>query len=654
MTSTASPARPLHARRGLPAAAALEFPSRSVASVRRLRDSLFRQGHHELALRAAREVAHRDPGRESFFHLGFLLREVGRPKEALRAFRDALRFREGAAYLVPEIHLHIAYSWFLLGKRKRMGEALRRAYAQRPKPRTAFSFHMALGADCFARKKWREAVDEYARAEVCASQALKRGRAACNRGAALLRMAALDEARGHLDRAVAILRRARHKAELAIARSVRAALYFEQGQFRRAMGMWIHAARGFRMMGKPDREAENLFNASYAAVELGLWAKAKILLDRAVSLASSIGKRSVLGCAYAARAVACAYLEEFKEAEENLSRAVSFLRGRRDWIASLHVLRARARIARLFGNWEEVRRHARSAERLAAKEGDVPRVVEFRKLRAQAEKNLGRKRAAHFAGKGAERLEGVLDSAPGTREVARLAAKVARSELPVLIVGESGTGGEEMARAIHQASPRAKGPCVLVPCEQLVFPASDLEGHVAGAWSGARQGSEGMVRRASGGTLVLDQVDLLAPEDQRALLRVVERRVRPVGGAAEHAVDVRVVATCREIGKLIPDLRKRLAGAVLRLPPLRERKGDVPHLVRQWLDGRRAITADALAELAQRPWEGNLPELRSAVERLVALTGETIGRRHVLQALAPVRRPVRPMPRRPAPVPVLI
>src|SRR6185295_13060583 len=124
----------------------LRFPRRaSVADLRRLREKHFREGQHELALQVSTEVAKRDPGRESFLRQGMLLREVGRWREALAVLRDALRFESGPEYLIADIHLHLAHTWFLIGKRKRAGEAVRRAYALRLKPRTAFNFHITYG-----------------------------------------------------------------------------------------------------------------------------------------------------------------------------------------------------------------------------------------------------------------------------------------------------------------------------------------------------------------------------------------------------------------------------------------------------------------------------------------------------------------------------
>src|SRR3989442_15989997 len=105
--------------------------------------------------------------------------------------------------------------------------------------------------------------------------------------------------------------------------------------------------------------------------------------------------------------------------------------------------------------------------------------------------------------------------------------------MPVLILGESGTNKVEIAREIHRSSARAKGPCIVVPCEHLTFPASDLYGHAEGAWSGAVRSSQGYVNRAQGGTIILDCVDQMSPEDQQTLVPILDRKTRAVGGVEE-------------------------------------------------------------------------------------------------------------------------
>jgi transcriptional regulator with GAF, ATPase, and Fis domain len=611
----------------------LAFPRRaSVLDLRRLRDKHFRDGQHELALQVATEVAARDPGRESFLKRGMLLQQVGRYGEALEVLRDALRFGSGPKYQVSDIHLHIAYTWFLIGRRKRVGEAVRRAVEGRLKPRAAFNYHIMCGNFLFSKRDLRGALLEYRAAEKCARNAMSRGRAAINQGLALTAQWDFGAAQVPLDRALRVLKKGRHAADLAIARAARAALHGDQGQYRRAMTMFLHAARTFRLQGKVDREAEVLRNAAYHAGNLGLWTKARAIADRAIALASVTGQHQVLSCAYATRAMACAQDEDFELAAANLTKGQRVLRGKRDWIGTLHLCRAQARIATLTGKWSEVFRVARRAERLAAKVGDAVRVVEFRRLKGQAEEHLGHRKASSHARVSAGRLEALLH-APKPPLANTLAPKLAASEMPVLIVGESGTNKVELARQIHQSSPRAKGPCVVVPCEHLTFPASDLCGHAEGAWSGATRSAEGFVRGAQGGTLILDCVDQMSAEDQQVLIPILDRRTRAVGGVEERAIDVRVVATCTTVESLIHELRSRLEGALLRAPMLDEHREAIPHRVTEIVAGRRKISADALAELAGHRWEGNLDELRAVVERLVALSEQRIGKKLVRQIL---------------------
>jgi tetratricopeptide (TPR) repeat protein len=620
----------------------LAFPPRSsLPTLRALRQRHFRESRHDLALRVAMEVARRDPGRDSYFRLGFLYREVGRYREALKALRDALRFESGPKYLLPEIHLHIAFTWFLMGKTKRMGESLRRAYALRPKPRTACSFHLTYGAFLFSKKKYREAAAEYERAESTARLALARGRAATNQGMMFLREGSLEEAALPLDRAIRILKRSDHTAELALARAMRAIVYFEKGQFNRALGMHFRAARAYRSAGIPDREAEALVNAAYAAGELGLWPRARAFLDRTIRLASGTGQYSVLSPAYALRATVCAYNEDFEEAAVNLAQSKRLLKGRRDWVATLHFCRAQGRVASLLGHWNEVFRVARRAERLAAKVGDLPRVAEFRRMRAAAEEKLGRKRAATQARNAADKVKALFQGpSADMRQISKIAPKLAASDLPLLIVGESGSRLVSLAREIHRTSARAKRICVVIACEQLVFPASDLQGHSEGAWSGAAAASAGQVAAADEGTLVLDRVDLLSKKDQFILLRIVEGRLRPVGSAEERPIDLRLIATCACAESLIPELRHRLEGAVIRMPALEERQEEILKTIREHLAGRRRITPDALAELARHPWEGDLPQVRAIVDRLVMHSENLVGKKLVRAVLTPERRRV--------------
>jgi DNA-binding NtrC family response regulator len=231
-------------------------------------------------------------------------------------------------------------------------------------------------------------------------------------------------------------------------------------------------------------------------------------------------------------------------------------------------------------------------------------------------------------------------------------ARAAKANASVLITGERGTGKELVARAIHQASPRAKGPlekinCAAVPGELIE---SELFGHEAGAFTGATKQRRGKFERASGGTIFLDEVGDMPLPMQAKLLRVLqEREIERVGGNETLKIDVRVVAaTNRDLveaaktGTFRPDLYDRLNVVPLSMPPLRTRREDIPELVRHFLamasaaNDRHAmiVSDDALAELTAYSFPGNVRELRNIIERLVILTpDDKIGRSDVRACL---------------------
>jgi DNA-binding NtrC family response regulator len=221
------------------------------------------------------------------------------------------------------------------------------------------------------------------------------------------------------------------------------------------------------------------------------------------------------------------------------------------------------------------------------------------------------------------------------RELFSQLEKVASTEATVLIEGETGTGKEGVAEAIHEASSRARAPFVVVDCGAI--PAnlleSELFGHEAGAFTGAGERRVGAFEEASGGTLFLDEIGELPPDLQPKLLRALEaREIRRVGGRGTIRCDLRILAaTNRDLRSEVnrqqfrADLYYRLAVVKLTLPPLRERVGDLPvladHLLRRLKasdDVRRELTAPAfLAELAAAPWPGNVRELRNHLEQCV-------------------------------------
>jgi DNA-binding NtrC family response regulator len=269
--------------------------------------------------------------------------------------------------------------------------------------------------------------------------------------------------------------------------------------------------------------------------------------------------------------------------------------------------------------------HPRAVREVAL---DIEGFPEIRALRTE----VARLRAEVRASAGA-----LIGRSEPMRVLLSRIARVAATDVPVLVLGETGTGKELVARAIHEQSGRARGPFVAENCGVFAegVLASELFGHEAGAFTGASARRRGVFEQANGGTLLLDEVGELPPRVQTALLRVLQEGVlRRVGGEAKVRVDVRVLAaTHRDLaamareGTFREDLYYRLRGATLDVPPLRARTDDIELLVERFLEEARArrsasprqeglaVTREAMRALAQYPWPGNVRELRAEVLR---------------------------------------
>jgi len=251
---------------------------------------------------------------------------------------------------------------------------------------------------------------------------------------------------------------------------------------------------------------------------------------------------------------------------------------------------------------------------------------------------------------------------PAMREVHALIDRVAPAEIPILLLGETGVGKEVLAERVHRASRRSGRSLLRLNCaalaEQLVE--SELFGHERGAFTGAYTAKPGLLEAASGGSVLLDEVGDLRLESQARLLRVIEEgKALRVGGVSPRPIDVRfIAATHKDLdeavreGRFRRDLYYRLAGVVVRIPPLRERPAELLPLARAFLraawerTGRAdepALAPDAAAWLQAHPWPGNIRELRHCVERAALLCdGGVVTRAHLDAGAAPAPAPAAP------------
>ena len=238
---------------------------------------------------------------------------------------------------------------------------------------------------------------------------------------------------------------------------------------------------------------------------------------------------------------------------------------------------------------------------------------------------------------------GIVGASDGMRRVYEVLDRVAVNEVPVVIIGESGTGKELVARAVHRGSARAEGPYISLNCGAIPegLLESELFGHIAGAFTGATHAREGVFRQAHGGTLFLDEIADMPARMQLDLLRVLqEGRVRPVGGAEEEPIDVRLVTASKrplreliEEGTMREDLYYRLAVVELELPPLRERRSDIPLLCDHFLgriakeraERKKRLSRSAVQRLSAHDFPGNVRELEHLlVNATVFAAGDTI------------------------------
>lgn len=224
----------------------------------------------------------------------------------------------------------------------------------------------------------------------------------------------------------------------------------------------------------------------------------------------------------------------------------------------------------------------------------------------------------------------LVGQSPRTRQVLHLIQKLGKCRWPALLLGETGTGKEVVARAIHNISPL--GPFVTIDCSSMVGPLmeSELFGHVKGAFTGAATAKIGLIESANGGTALFDEIGELPLDLQAKLLRVLqEKEFRPVGSVTTRRSDFRIIAaTNRDLGKEVEkgmfrrDLFFRLNVINIRLAPLRERREDIPALINHFLarvGGNYTITAEAMEVMLTYDWPGNVRELENCIQHMVAI-----------------------------------
>jgi serine/threonine-protein kinase PknK len=298
-----------------------------------------------------------------------------------------------------------------------------------------------------------------------------------------------------------------------------------------------------------------------------------------------------------------------------------------------------------------LRRAARRAERASRRlDGELSR--------REAELELAERELSRVKGGSETRFsyDAIVGKSEAVRSMLQIVDRVTATEVPVLLLGESGSGKELVARAIHENGSRSKAPFVSENCAAIPEPLleSTLFGHVRGAFTGAQRSRSGLFEVADRGTLFLDEIGEMSLGMQTKLLRALQNgEVRPVGSESVRHVDVRVIgATHRDLpalvaaGKFREDLLYRLNVISVRVPPLRERFGDVSLLIQHFLRlhaaGRKiGVERAATDALAAFPWPGNIRQLENEVRRALVLCDDTIRLEHLSREIAQASRPTR-------------
>ncbi len=251
----------------------------------------------------------------------------------------------------------------------------------------------------------------------------------------------------------------------------------------------------------------------------------------------------------------------------------------------------------------------------------------------------------------------MIGESEGMKKIQETIDKIAPTEARVLITGSNGTGKELVARWIHEKSNRSKGPIVEVNCAAIPSELieSELFGHEKGSFTSAHKQRLGKFEQANGGTIFLDEIGDMSLDAQAKVLRALqESKIARVGGDKEIKVDVRVLAATNkdlrqeiEAKRFREDLYHRIAVIIIEVPPLNDRRGDIPMLVEHFIEqicteygiAPKKVTKEALVALQNVNWTGNIRELRNVVERLIILSGNEITDEDVINYVGPFQRP---------------
>ncbi|MFH1279669.1 MAG: sigma 54-interacting transcriptional regulator [Candidatus Eisenbacteria bacterium] len=458
------------------------------------------------------------------------------------------------------------------------------------------------------------------------------------------------------------------------------------GEGERRLTQALRIARGIARSG--DLAAAAALDLADFHLERGRPDEAERLAIEMTGPLAAVGDLALEGRQRRILAETAALREEWSKAAEEIVEAVRFFEriGYHRELAKARVVAGRIEAGRQDRDDEKVLTDLLGAKRLFEEIGDVREAaavsVELARhwMRAgaagQARSNLeGAMRAFEKLGDeaGVTEAETLLDRMTpsrsdsvspfdsivtrdrATREVIDIAKRIARHSITVLIEGDTGTGKQLLAKAIHDSSPRAERPFVTINCsslpEQLLE--SELFGYMKGAFTGAAVDRKGLFEEADGGTILLDEIGKAGPHVQRSLLHVLDQgMIRPVGSNHYRAVDVRVICATSNMklredmaaDRFLKDLYYRVNDIMLRLPPLRERAGDVGLLARHFLDRYRRefdrpmlrISPAAEGVLLRYAWPGNVRELEKSILRAVLLAPEnTIDVEHLSAEVAP-------------------